>query len=303
MSGAPETLRGRRVLVTGARGFLGSHLMPALAAEGAAAVAFQGDITDAAAVEAAVSGVRPEVVFHLAAYGTTPIQRDDARIRDVNVGGLERLWNALDRHPCRLVQTGTCGEYGPARGPLAEDHPCRPANAYTQSVHEAVLLSLDRARRTGRDVVILRPFGPFGPGDRPERLVPHVISGLLSGGRVAVTPGEQRRDYSYVSDHMRAFVLAATARLDVMPAVFNIGSGTPIRVRALVELIAALVAPDALARVDFGAVPARPSDMDDMFADPGAARHALGYAPRVPLEDGLARTIAWRRATRMQAAR
>ncbi len=297
------SLTGRRVLVTGARGFLGSHLMPALAAAGAVAHAFQGDITDAEAVRAEVSAVRPELVFHMAAYGTTPIQRDEARMRAVNVGGIEHLWEALERQSCRLVQTGTCGEYGPAMGALAEHHICRPATAYAQTVHEAVLLSLDRARHGGRELIVLRPFGPYGPGDRSERLVPHVIDGLLSGGRIATTSGQQRRDYSHVSDHVRALILAGTGTLADMPAVLNIGSGRPIRVRDLIETIATVIGDGALARVDFGAVPLRPNDLPDMFADTTAARRLLGYAPAVALEGGLARTIAWHRTARVGAAR
>ncbi|MBI3403195.1 MAG: NAD(P)-dependent oxidoreductase [Acidobacteria bacterium] len=294
-----------RVLVTGARGFLGSHLMTALRAQGADARAFAGDITDAAAIREAVAAVRPSIVFHLAAYGTTPVQPDVPRMIDVNVGGTQKLWDALDALDdveCRLVQTGSCGEYGPANAPLREDHVCRPTTPYTRTLHEAVELSLDQARRYGRELIVLRPFGPYGPGDRPERIVPHVIDGLLSGGRVAVSSGDQRRDYSYVSDHMRAFLLAATAPVDALPAVFNIGTGRPLRVRALVETIAALVAPDAIARVDFGAVPKRRGEGDMMVADPDAARRALGYEPAVTLEDGLARTIAWH-AAQLRVAR
>ena len=297
------SLAGRRVLVTGARGFLGSHLMPALAAAGAEAQAFRGDITDAEAVRAEVSAVRPDLVFHMAAYGTTPIQRDEARMRDVNVGGLEHLWKALDRQSCRVVQTGSCGEYGPAMGALAEHHVCRPATAYTQTMHEAVLFSLDRARHSGRELIVLRPFGSYGPGDRSERLVPHVIDGLLSGGRVATTSGPQRRDYSHVSDHVRALMLAGTRTLADMPAVFNIGAGRPIRVRDLIETIAIVIGDGALGRIDFGAVPLHPSDLSDLFAETTAARRLLGYEPTVGLEDGLSRTVAWHRTVLAGVAR
>jgi nucleoside-diphosphate-sugar epimerase len=297
------SLAGRRVFVTGARGFLGSHLMVALAAAGADAHAFQGDITDADAVRAGVWAARPDLVFHLAAYGTTPIQRNEARMRDVNIGGIEHLWAALDRQSCRVVQTGTCGEYGPAMGPLAEHHICRPADAYTRTMHEAVLFSFDRARHSGRELIVLRPFGPYGPGDRSERLVPHVIDGLLSGGRVATTSGQQRRDYSHVSDHVRALMLAGTKTLADMPAIFNIGAGRPIRVRDLIETIATAVGDGALARVDFGAVPLPPNDLPDMFADTTAARRLLGYEPAVALEDGLTRTVAWHRMARVAMTR
>jgi len=297
------SLQARRVFVTGARGFLGSHLLPALVAAGADVHAFQGDVTDADTVRAAVAAAQPEIVFHLAAYGTTSRQDDEARMRDVNVGGVARLWEAIDDRSCRLVLTGTCGEYGPAEGALGEQHPCRPVTAYAQSKHEGVLFSLDRARRSGRELIVLRPFGPYGPGDRHERIVPFVVDGLLSGGRVAVTTGAQRRDYSYVADHVRALILAGTRRLTNLPAVFNVGSGSPIHVRTLVEAIAAVIGGGALARVDFGGMPLAVREPADMFADTSAARTILGYQPEVALEDGLSRTVAWHRAARVEAGR
>jgi UDP-glucose 4-epimerase len=223
-------------------------------------------------------------------------------MRAVNVGGVEHLWEALERWPCRIVQSGSCGEYGPATGALTEDHACRPASAYAQTVHEAILFSVDRARRSGRELVVLRPFGPYGPGDRPERLIPFVINGLLSGPRVGVTSGLQRRDYSFIDDHVRALRLAATTPLSDTARVYNIGSGAAITVRALVERIAAAVDGGAMARVDFGAVPHRPGDLTDMFADITAARRDLGYEPAVALDDGLARTVAWHRTSRVGAA-
>ena len=102
---------------------------------------------------------------------------------------------------------------------------------------------------------------------------------------------------------MRALILAGTGTLADMPAVLNIGSGRPIRVRDLIETIATVIGDGALARVDFGAVPLRPNDLPDMFADTTAARRLLGYAPAVALEGGLSRTIAWHRTARVGAAR
>lgn len=299
---AVQPLAGRRVFVTGAGGFIGSHLTRALTESGAVVHRLQGDIRDLAVVIAEMAAARPELVFHLAAYGTTPVQRDERRMREVNVGGVEHLWDALEGWPCRIVQTGTCAEYGPATGALREDHACQPASAYATTVHEAVSLSTSRARRTGRELVVLRPFGPYGPGDRPERLIPFLVSGLLSGHRVSVTAGEQRRDYSYIDDHVRALLLAATTPLRDTACIYNIGSGTPIAVRALVERIAAAVDGGALARVDFGAVPYRPGDLADMFADTDAARRDLGYEPSVALDEGLARTVAWYRTSRAGVA-
>jgi nucleoside-diphosphate-sugar epimerase len=128
--------------------------------------------------------------------------------------------------------------------------------------------------------------------------VPYVIEGLLGRERVAVTSGRQRRDYSYVGDHVRALILAATRPLVETGRVYNVGSGRPIQIRALIEAIADAVAPGAIGRVEFDAVPARHSDEWDMFADIAAARSDLGYEPVVALPEGLAVTVAWHRAAR-----
>ncbi len=213
--------------------------------------------------------------------------------RAVNVGGVEHLWSALEQSgsKARLVQLGTCGEYGPALGALNESLPCHPQSAYTSTIHEAVMRSQQRALRTGRETVLIRPFGPYGPGDRPERLIPHTILALLAGDSVDLTRGEQNRDFSYVSDHLDALCLAATVPLRETGRIFNIGSGGPVRVREVVETIAEVVGtPRDLIR--FGAIPYRPSDAHDMFADTSRARLELGFEPQVPLRVGIAMTVA-----------
>jgi len=302
MAAAVNELAGRRVLVTGSTGFIGSHLVRALTAAGADVRRLTVDIRDRSAVAADVSAADPQLVFHLAAYGTTPVQRDETRMREVNIGGIENLWRALDRWPCRMVQTGTCAEYGAANGAVGESHACAPVSGYPRTMHEAVTVSRDRARQTGRELIVLRPFGPYGPGDRRERLVPFVIDGLLAGQPVPVTAGEQQRDYSYIDDQVRALILAATRQLPETARVYNVGSGSPIRVRTLVESIAAQVGGNALERVSFGAVPYRDGDPTDLFADITAARRDLGYEPAISLADGLARTVAWHKAARAGAA-
>lgn len=300
---AARTLAGRRILITGARGFLGSHLSRALTASGAGVHAFTGDVTSLDSLRAEIAATQPDVVFHLAAYGTTARQRDVARMREVNVGGVEKLWAALDSCRGRLIQAGSCAEYAPKDGALTEDDPCVPDSEYATSLHDAVSHSQAMAARSGRELVVLRPFGPYGPGDRPERLIPFVIEGLLGHGRVAVTAGRQRRDFSYVSDHIAAFVAAATVALPGTGRAYNIGSGRPISVRELVAKIAGLVGDRAADRIDYGAVPPRPDDRADRYADISAATRDLGFVPSVTLDDGLRLTIAAARAARQEAVR
>lgn len=312
-------LTGRRVLVTGGSGFLGSHLLRALVAGGArvhaivrpsTATAWSAhgvdthvcDLLDPAALAHTTRLADPECVFHLAAYGTTGSQPDEARMLAVNVTGTRNLWDALEQRPCRVIQTGTCAEYGDVRGPIPETHVCQPRFAYPASVHAAVTWSQARGFETGREVVILRPFGPFGPDDRPERLLPAVIQRLVSGQRAPVSAGDQLRDYSYVADHVTAILLAASCPLPRPVAVYNVGTGNPVTVRALIEMVAREIGGDAPGRVDFGARPVGRHEPAEMYADMSSIARDLGYAPAIDLREGVRRTVAAYRAGLVQDA-
>ena len=326
-SGAPTNpsgssdlpLAGRPVLVTGATGFLGTHLVRALSATGARVHALrrnpgsstrlpspgtvwhEADLLDEESLARAVGAAAPEVVFHLAAYGTTFDQKDEGAAFRVNVAGSLGLWRALGNLPCRLVVAGSCGEYGQARGQVREDLACRPTWFYPATKNAAVTLLSTLGRQHGREVVTLRPFGPYGPADSTERVVPHVIATLLAGREVAVTAGEQRRDYAFVDDHVDAFLLAATRPLPTGDegaengAIYNIGSGQVIQLRDLLTAIADAVGGDAPQRLRLGAIPYRPGEVWEMCCDISAARRDLGYAPKVSLKEGIERTVRWYR--------
>ena len=307
---AAAAFAGRRVLVTGSAGFLGSHLVRALSAAGAETHAIvrlsRGDgatagrhiethvcdLVDAESLAAIVRAVDPQHVFHLAAYGTTSTQRDETRMLRVNVDGTRNLWAAIEGRACRLVQTGTCAEYGYVRGPIAETQVCRPRWSYPAAIHAAVTWSQARGFETGREVVILRPFGPFGPGDRAERLIPYVIQRLVSGQRAAVSGGEQVRDYSYVDNHVSALLLAGARPLPDPVAVYNVGSGRPITVRHLLEAVAREIGDGAIGRIDFGARPLGGHEPPEMYADVSAISRDLGYVPAADLRDGIRHTVS-----------
>ncbi|MGE3191681.1 MAG: NAD-dependent epimerase/dehydratase family protein, partial [Vicinamibacterales bacterium] len=239
---------------------------------------------------AVCSAVRPDVVFHLAAVGARPGERDAERMRQVNVDGTWHLWHAAPA-AARFVMTGTCGEYGRHDGPSRETDPCRPLSAYAATKHAAVTLVTALARESGRPAVVLRPYGPYGPGDDPGRVIPHAIAGLLRGETVPLTSGRQRRDFSFVSDHVEAMVRAATAAGLEPGAIFNVASGRTVVLREALEAVAAIVGGPG--RLDFGALPDRPGDVPDMTADVSEARARLGFVAEVPFESGIRATAAW----------
>ena len=301
------TLRGRRTLVTGATGFLGSNLARALTAAGAdvhalarpgvapppdASVTWHhADLLDDCAVRQAMAAVEPEIVFHLAAYGARPLQHDADRMFAVNVEGTFRLWSALTPNVTRLVMTGTCSEYGRHDGPAREEHPCTPIGAYAVTKHAAVALVTGLARSTGRELVVLRPYGVFGPGDDTSRVIPSVIAGLLRDEVVHVTPGEQVRDFLYVDDHVDALLRAAVTPGLAPGSIYNVGSGIGRRLRDALEEVAALV--PSRGRLEFGARAYREGEIPEMVPDIDAARRDLGFAPRVSFQEGVRRTAAW----------
>ncbi len=304
------SLRDARVFVTGAAGFLGREVLRRLAAAGADvhAIRFraehpadrvtwhQADLLDAVRLRTVLSAVRPEIVFHLAAYGARPGEHDRDRMIAVNVQGSLNLWSALPDTVRRMVMAGTCAEYACADGPVNERYPCDPRSVYAASKHAAVTLLRAFAREDRRALVMLRPFGPYGPGDDSDRVIPFTIRRLVAGETVPLSAGEQLCDFAFVDDHARAFVLAATAALPELAAVYNVGSGRPMVLRSVVEAAADAVGRGARSRLQFGALPYRDGESGAVCADITAARRDLGYEPAVSLEEGLARTVRWIRA-------
>ncbi|WP_437280966.1 NAD(P)-dependent oxidoreductase [Sorangium sp. So ce375] len=304
------------VLVTGATGFIGAALAARLAAAGARTACIvradsprRGRLAGVAGVEVtpvssfstpelarAVAAIRPEVVFHLAASGVNPSERDPELVVDGNVGLTTRLLAALaatEAHrPARFLHAGSCSEYAPAEEParLREDHPLESTCVYGAAKAAAYLCGKAVAARLRIPFVALRLFGVYGPGEGPARLIPHLIARFRAGEAPALTPGAQARDLTYVDDVIEALIAAATSpRLEPGQA-YNVCSGVPVRVREVAERVARAAGwpGDDLG---LGRRPYRDDEPMWIVGDPSRFAEATGWRPRVPLDEGVRRML------------
>ena len=305
-------MRGKRVLVTGASGHLGAHLVPALLSAGSEVLALIGPTSDPRRLASTRKSIRivrgdvrdeswrkhkafsggVDVIYHLAAAGIDPKRRQVELMMDTNIKGtLNALEAARSWKSARFVYCGSSAEY-PAGPSLSELTPIAPVSEYGVSKAAGGLLANAFFRRYGVPVVSVRPFMLYGPMEAPFRLVSLAISSALKGRDVELSDGNQKKDWVYVGDAAEALV-AAGAVSGIEGEAFNVSSGRAHSVREVVEETLRQIGGSA--RPLFGAVPRRAEDVDVHVGNPDKARRLLGWKARTGLRDGVKKTIEWHR--------
>jgi UDP-glucose 4-epimerase len=316
----------RAALVTGGAGFIGSHLVDRLVREGwrvrvlddlssgreenleasrASIELVAGDVRDPSLLERCVRGV--EVAFHQAAVPSVPRSvAEPIRTHEVNVTGTLLLLEAARRAGVRrVVYAASSSAYGDAPElPKVESLPPRPRSPYALQKWVGESYCQLYTSLFGLETVALRYFNVYGPRQDPNSeyaaVVPRFVTACLCGEPpVIYGDGEQTRDFTYVDDAVAANLLAAEAPR-AAGEVANVAGGRRASLRELLAAVADLCGVRPEPRHE----PARPGDVRDSLADLSRARELLGYAPEVPLREGLARTVEhFRKLLAREAAR
>jgi nucleoside-diphosphate-sugar epimerase len=295
------------VLVTGAAGFVGSHVARQLLGSGTEVVALvrpgssrrrlsgldelqivEADLSDTGALQRQLGRIRPQACIHLAWYAEPGKYLDSPQ----NVESLRTSLNLLEtlaQIGCsHLVGVGTCFEYQMAATPLQEESPTRPETLYAATKLAFMLVGVQRAAQLGIKMAWARLFYLFGPFEDERRLVPAMITTLTAGHEFSATSGDQVRDYLHVDDVAAGLCALSLLR---MTGTFNVCSGHPVKLADLMRTLSELLGRPDLLRL--GAVQLRRWEPMFVCGDNQRLRTEAQWSPRYSLRDGLASTIDW----------
>lgn len=313
---------GKHVLVTGAGGFIASHLVESLVKAGARVRAFvrynsrgdpgllnllspeiyreieviPGDLRDLPAIQQAMQGC--SLVYHLGALIAIPYSYlHPVEVVDTNImGTLNVLMAAREAGIERIIHTSTSEVYGTAqRVPIDETHPLQGQSPYSASKIGADKIAESFYRAFDLPVVTLRPFNTYGPRQSARAVIPTIITQALTQDTIYLGNLEARRDLTYVSDTVDGFLKVATAP-QVEGEVINLGFGSEISIAELARTILELVARPVKIEVDPTRLRPVKSEVGRLLSDNRRALQLLGWHPQVDLRHGLGETIRWIRA-------
>ncbi|MCX6875073.1 MAG: SDR family NAD(P)-dependent oxidoreductase [Verrucomicrobia bacterium] len=313
----PNSYQSKHVLVTGAGGFIGSHLAERLVREGAKVTAMvhynalgsngwlntsdlknemtigAGDICDPGFMQTIIEG--KDIVFHLAALIAIPYSyvAPESYVRTNVIGTLNVLQAACRCGTGRVLHTSTSEVYGTALYvPIDEKHPLQGQSPYSASKIGADKMAESFHRSFDLPCVTVRPFNTFGPRQSARAVIPTIISQILTNGVVKLGSLSPTRDLNYVDNTVDGF-LAAGLDPAAIGQTISFGSGREISIGDLAALIARMVGKDVPVVQEADRLRPHQSEVERLLADNTLAKELLGWEPKTNLETGLARTIEW----------
>jgi len=299
------------VLVTGATGFIGSHLVRKLLGLGKKTHIIVrhssdkwriteissklqehfADLRDGPAIRRVIKLVRPKVIFHCAAYGVRTFEADTDKIFGVNLlGTIKLLESACAEGVDLFINTGSFFEYGTAKISTIDEVELNAESSYTASKFASTLYCAEVGQKSNCKVITLRLFYPYGPFESSHRLIPHVVRTCLTGGPLYFTQGNQKRDFVYIDDVIEAYIKAAQIG-NGAGHIINIGSGIGYSVKEVVGKLIQLL--DSKTVPNWGKIQMRQFEMLSCEANISMASEMLGWYPTVGLDEGLQMTVEW----------
>jgi nucleoside-diphosphate-sugar epimerase len=294
-----------KIFVTGGTGFIGSHLVRALVADGHEVLAFRREKSSLARCEdfsgrviwmnqdapdwtRRIIAEKPSVIIHAAWAGVTAAERADWKIQAANLTLFADLLHiAGNVGLAQFIALGSQAEYGFINGRVDETHPCRPDTAYGVTKLAALALLEGFARQKTMPYVWLRLFSVYGPGEGEAWFIPNLIRQMKLGQSPQLSGCEQRYDYLHVHD--LAAALPAVLRHPEVSGVFNLGSNASLSLKQVVQLVKEYTG----CRVEpaFGALPYRIGQSMHMEGDSTRFNQAFGFQPQISLADGLRQLV------------
>jgi NAD dependent epimerase/dehydratase len=311
--------QGKKVLVTGAGGFIASHLVERLVELGAHVRAFTrynsrhdigllkllppeklatveviaGDLRDAEAVAQGAHNV--EVIFHLGALIAIPYSYLHPReVVETNIMGTYNVLTAARQHQvAKVVHTSTSEVYGTAQYvPIDEHHPLQGQSPYSASKIGADKIAESFQRSFNVPVATIRPFNTYGPRQSARAVIPTVISQILTGNEVRLGSLHPTRDFTFVKDTAAGFILVAESPRTIGEEI-NVGSDAEISIGDLVQKIATLTGREVNIVSEAQRLRPQQSEVERLWADNRKAKELIGWQPQTTLDDGLRQTIDW----------
>jgi NAD dependent epimerase/dehydratase len=310
-------LQNKLALVTGAAGFIGSHLSEELVKMGVKVRAFvryksdgsignleklpkeildqieivRGDIKNPDSVDRATNGV--DVVFHLASLISIPYSYVDPRdFVETNVGGIINVLTSAKRYNAKkIVITSTSESYGTALyTPIDEKHPCQPQSPYSATKISADKIAESFYKSYGLPVTIIRPFNTYGPRQSKRAIIPTIIYQALTKPSLKLGSLTPKRDLVYVKDTVKGFIKIAESDESIGESV-NICTGSTITIGDLVKMIGSILGKELDVKTDEEKIRPKNSEVNVLLGDCSKAKTLLKWESEISLEDGLKNVI------------